>query len=228
MSAKKLSNGEKKIVSAWNGSIKEAVKATGLSYGYCRKVLALDYIQEAIENLKDTGQEEKKTDKRIGNEFWKARSSHGRKPIFPDADILWEACLEYFEWVENNPLYEMKAFAYQGTVTTKELPRMRAMTIDGLCIFLDIDNSTWFEYCKKDGFSNVTRRVTSIIKDQKFSGAAADLLNANIIARDLGLRDKKVLTGEDGAPMEVKNVTMTKEQIEGEMKKRNIPIPEIT
>ena len=33
---------------------------------------------------------------------------------------------------------------------------------------------------------------------QKFAGAAADLLNANIIARDLGLADKQDLTNSDG------------------------------
>ena len=52
-----------------------------------------------------------------GNQFWKARSSHGRKPIFPTPDALWEACQEYFQWVEDNPLKETRPFAYQGEVT---------------------------------------------------------------------------------------------------------------
>ena len=34
-------------------------------------------------------------------------------------------------------------------------------------------------------------RAESVIRSQKFAGAAADLLNANIIARDLGLAEKK-------------------------------------
>ena len=33
-------------------------------------------------------------------------------------------------------------------------------------------------------------KAESVIRSQKFAGAAADLLNANIIARDLGLADK--------------------------------------
>lgn len=125
-----------------------------------------------------------------GNEFWKARSSHGRKPIFETEDALWNACVEYFEWVEENPLYEAKAFAHQGQVTVASLPKMRAMTIAGLCIFLDINTTTWEDYRAKDGFSRVTTRVDEIIRAQKFQGAAADLLNANIIARDLGLVEK--------------------------------------
>ena len=51
-----------------------------------------------------------------GNRFWEARSSHGRKPIFDNPDQLWEACLEYFQWVEDNPLEEEKLFHYQGQI----------------------------------------------------------------------------------------------------------------
>ena len=44
---------------------------------------------------------------------------------------------------------------------------------------------------KSDDFSMITTRVDGIIRTQKFQGGAADLLNPNIIARDLGLVDKK-------------------------------------
>lgn len=68
---------------------------------------------------------------------------------------------------------------------------MRAMTIGGLCIFLDINRGTWNAWrAQEDDYSEVIARAEEIIYDQKFSGAAADLLNPNIIARDLGLRDK--------------------------------------
>lgn len=139
----------------------------------------------------------------IGNEFWKVRSTHGRKPIFATPEDLEAACIEYFEWVEANPLKEAQAFAYQGAVTVHELSKMRAMTLGGLCIFLDIDRTTWADYAKREGFSPVVTRVDEIIRSQKFGGAAAGLLNANIIARDLGLADKSELTGKDGAPIDV-------------------------
>ncbi|EFH9069430.1 TPA: DNA-packaging protein [Escherichia coli] len=35
-----------------------------------------------------------------------------------------------------------------------------------------------------EGFCGVTTRAEQVIYDQKFSGAAADLLNANIIDRN--------------------------------------------
>lgn len=131
----------------------------------------------------------------IGNQFWKQRSSHGPKPIFSDPEVLWEACLEYFEWVDANPLYEAQAFAYQGSVKVENLAKMRAMTISGLCIFLDISQDAWEDYRKGQDLGGVTTRVDQIIRDQKFTGAAAGLLNPNIIARDLGLADKQEHTG---------------------------------
>ena len=130
----------------------------------------------------------------LGNQFWKARSKHGRDKLFASADALWEACCEYFEWVEANPLYEMKAFAYQGVVVQEPVAKMRAMTMGGLCIFLDIDETTWREWRKSEDFSPVVLRVDKVIYEQKFTGAAADLLNPNIIARDLGLTDKQDVT----------------------------------
>lgn len=126
-----------------------------------------------------------------GNRFWEARTKHGRDKLFSSKEALWEACCEYFEWVEDNPLYECKPFAYQGVVVQEEVPKMRAMTIDGLCIFLGIAVSTWYEWRTVEDFSEVVTRAESVIKSQKFAGAAADLLNANIIARDLGLSDKQ-------------------------------------
>lgn len=119
------------------------------------------------------------------------RSSHGRQPIFKTPDELWEACCEYFEWVEANPLYEDKVTSFQGINTHEPVAKMRAMTITALCVFLDIDRKTWDEgYKARKDFIPITTRVEDIIYSQKLEGAAADLLNANIIARELGLREK--------------------------------------
>ena len=72
-----------------------------------------------------------------GNKFWEARSSHGVDPKFADASDLWDACLEYFEWVESNPLEESRVAQSKGEPTIITLDKMRAMTITGLCVFLD-------------------------------------------------------------------------------------------
>jgi hypothetical protein len=133
-----------------------------------------------------------------GNQFWKVRSSHGRNPIFATPDNLWDACIQYFEWVAANPLKEEKLFAFQGVVTRTTIDKMRAMTITGLCLFLDICETTWANYRNNEDFLWVTRKAEKIIYEQKFTGAAADLLNPNIIARDLGLAERQVIKIPDG------------------------------
>ena len=44
---------------------------------------------------------------------------------------------------------------------------------------------------RDEAFSELTAMIDSIIRTQKFEGAAADLFNANIISRDLGLVDRQ-------------------------------------
>ena len=140
-----------------------------------------------------------------GNRFWQQRSSAGPKPRFTDPEMLWSCCCEYFEWVQSTPLSEEKAFSGKDGIQYAHLNRMRAMTIAGLCLFLDIEDKTWrlWRDTRPDLLPVITR-AEAVIRTQKFEGAAADLLNANIIARDLGLADRSELTGKDGGPVETK------------------------
>lgn len=132
--------------------------------------------------------------KYTGNKFWMARSSHGREPIFKTKQALWKACIEYFEWVHDNPLKGTELVKHQGHGKEFEVSKMRAMTISGLCIFLGISRNTWTNYRERKGFEDVTSRVDDIIYTQKFEGAAGGLLNPVIIARELGLADKQTIT----------------------------------
>lgn len=142
-----------------------------------------------------------------GNQFWKARSSHGRKPKWDDAEELREACLEYFQWVEDNPL--QKAVVFQGEVKEQCEPVMRPMTIGTLCIFLGITTETWIQYRAREDFSSIVKEADRIIYEHKFAGAASGFLNPNIIARDLGLKDASSHehTGQGGGPIEYSNLT---------------------
>jgi hypothetical protein len=149
-----------------------------------------------------------------GNQFWKARTKHGRDKIFASADLLWEACLEYFQWVEDNPLWEYKSYMYQGDPVHDQLPKMRAMTIPGLCLFLDIDELTWRRWREDKDFCTITTRAEKVMYAQKLTGAAADLLNPNIIARELGLKETATHehTGANGGPIQTVTSEMTPEQ----------------
>lgn len=129
-----------------------------------------------------------------GNQYWQFRNKHGRDFKY-DPELLWNEFIDYSKWIEDSPLYEMKVFPYKGDITTATIPKMRAMTVTGFCLFADIDFVTWKNYQKNKDFINITTRIEDCIKSQKFEGAAAELLNPNIIARDLGLTDKKEITG---------------------------------
>lgn len=128
-----------------------------------------------------------------GNQFWKLRAKHGRDKIFSSPDRLWDAAVEYFEWCDDNPLYEVD---FRGSKATEvRIPKLRAYTWEGLELFLDVISLREYKTNEKyKEFSQVITRINKIIYTQKFTGAAANLLNPNIIARDLGLADKKDVT----------------------------------
>jgi len=144
-----------------------------------------------------------------GNQFWKIRSKHGRDKLFATPELMWDAATEYFEWCDSNPLIEID---FKGKDADRvELPRMRPYTIHSLCLYLDCSTGYFKEFksnlkpktkkADKD-FLAVVTRIEETIYSQKFSGAAAGFLNANIIARDLGLQDKKEIDhkGDNFAP----------------------------
>lgn len=139
-----------------------------------------------------------------GNKFWMLRSSHGRSPIFENPDKLWDAACEYFEWVRENPLLVDVVNFYQGEAKHENVSKMRAMTIQALTFFLDISDDAWANYCKNKDFIGITTQIKKVIYSQKFEGAAADMLNANIIARELGLADKtqNEHTGANGSALQ--------------------------
>lgn len=127
-----------------------------------------------------------------GNQFWKQRAKHGRDKLFASSECLWEACCEYFEWVQANPMEEERIFCYQGEIIQGSIKRIRPMTLSSLFIFLDISKATWSNWKNGDnkGLMNIIERAEMVIYTQKFEGAATNLFNANLMARELGIKDR--------------------------------------
>ena len=123
-----------------------------------------------------------------GNKYWIKRRQSGRKPAFDDANKLWRACISYFEWVEATPIKQEEIIKYRDSYDRIEFNKMRAMSKRGLCIFLGINRQTWESYKGRgEDFLGIITRVEDIIWEQKFTGAAAGVLNGSIIARELQL-----------------------------------------
>lgn len=140
-----------------------------------------------------------------GNIYWRIRGKDGKDKKYKSASDLYNACNEYFDFVDNNPLIETvvqkrKISRDEEVIELVQVPKMRAYTIEGLCNFLDICVKTWYNYKEygKD-YLQVATRVDSVIRNQKFEGAASGFLNPNIIARDLGLRDNHDHSSSDGS-----------------------------
>lgn len=149
---------------------------------------------------KEKKQDKKQTPNQFeqGNQFWRRRSKHGRDAIFSDPVIMWEAACEYFEYATENVLQSQKAFG-TGLVMTEN--KMRPFSFRGLCLFLGV-HTTYFNEFKQGqsftpDFSQVICMIEDVIYQQQYDGAAAGLLNANIISRSLGLVNREDLTTND-------------------------------
>lgn len=145
------------------------------------------------------------------NQFWKLRSQHGRDKIFETPEILMEACYEYFDH-QTKQKWEKTDFKGKEVEMVK-IPTSSPFTLTGLCIFLGVNTQYFTDFekgldinKKKDkDFSLVITHVREVIFTQKYEGAAVGAYNANIIARDLGLSDKK----EHSGSVDIKQITGT-------------------
>jgi len=132
------------------------------------------------------------------NSFWKLRSKHGRDKIFSTPEVLLEAVGEYFETIDASPWHKNEAI--KGGDKAGELVKLPTQTPytikGGLCHFLDIDYKTWLNYREDPKFKETIERIEDFVYNQKFVGATVGAFNANIIARDLGLVDKREVESE--------------------------------
>lgn len=126
-----------------------------------------------------------------GNQVWKLRKSHGRKPRFESPEGLELECEDYFQWVNDNPMLAVELVKFRDSVTQVQVPKMRVMSITGLCLFLGISYESWRQHRSKPDFIAVITRVESIIYTYKFEGATAGLLNAKTISREISLTSNR-------------------------------------
>ena len=107
-----------------------------------------------------------------GNEFWKWRSSCGEKPMFANSEQLWAACCEYFEKAQAHPLMEAKLVSYEGISSLEALPKVRAMSVHAMCLFLDISQGSWVSWRKnRPDLLAAIEKAEDVIRTQKFVSA---------------------------------------------------------
>lgn len=124
-----------------------------------------------------------------GNEFWKLRSKHGRDKIFSTPEELWDAAVDYFKATKERKrtIHEV----HGKDATRCDIEREVPFTMQGLYLFLDTNAETWRKYRERKDFVEIIARIEEIIYQDKFEGASVGQFNQSIIARDLGLVDKR-------------------------------------
>jgi hypothetical protein len=129
-----------------------------------------------------------------GNNYWEFREKHGRDFKYTP-DLLWDEAVKYFEWISKkvwNKKDPIKSGDMAGTLL--DVPTQTPMSIQSFCLFADIDDNTFSRYEKGKGYEDfwaITTRIRNIIESNQFEGATVGAYNPNIIARKLGLIDKK-------------------------------------
>jgi len=157
-----------------------------------------------------------------GNNFWTKRHKHGRDKIFKTPEELWEAACAYFDYVDKNPFTTDKCTTdYNGTKETIEHHK-KPYTLIGLCIFCGVNTSYWRQFKGGDhvDFSTVISQIEEVVYNQKYSGAASGIFNSNIIARDLGLADKKEVEQTEIVADPLKG--MTTEELKEVLRKKKL------
>jgi hypothetical protein len=153
------------------------------------------------ENKEQEERSRRMSQRMMGNEYYRLRSKDGRDRLFSTPDDLWMACCEYFQWVKDNPMTEEKIFRTKGGLSREDIYHDRAMTLAGLRVYIGLSASGYQVYQKKDEYQWVTNAVRDIMYSQKFEGAASGFFKENLIARELGLKDKKEISGDQNAPI---------------------------
>lgn len=127
----------------------------------------------------------------MGNTFWKMREHAGVEALFTDPKELAEEAANYFIEVDANP-WSRTEWRGRGLV---DVPVKVPYSLKGLCLYLGVLDNWWrgFKetktYASNKVFGAVMSAIEHAIYKQKFDGAASGFFNANIIARDLGLRE---------------------------------------
>lgn len=120
----------------------------------------------------------------------------GKPKYIESPEKMWELFKEYVEHEKNNPLFKIEYVGKEGNEVSTAL--QVPITFEGFeCYLADkgVINDLG-DYVSNKGeayteYSTIITRINNNCFVNNFKGASVGLFNANIIARKLGLVDKK-------------------------------------
>jgi hypothetical protein len=157
-------------------------------------------------------------------QFWRNMPSPpGSERLFKTAADLHAAACRAFEHFDIHPHRKEVVFHNKGTVVRSYERVMRPYSFRGLALRMGISMGTLNNYRTYPDCSDVMAWIDDVIYNQKFEAAAANMLNAAFIARDLGMAEKTELTGRDGGPLQTQDLT-TQEALLDEARRLGISV----
>lgn len=164
-----------------------------------------------------------------GNQLWQLVQNAGRCVIISDAGELWQKAIEYFKWCDENPQNKGELVKHQGDAELFDVPLGRPYSMDALTIYANVSDS-YFRSRKgtlgdkveantatEDELAllDTIRRIESIVRTQRFEGAAVGIYKENLISRVDGYADNinQHNTGEVRQNVVVRDQT-TKENLD--------------
>lgn len=156
------------------------------------------------------------------DQYWQRRPD--KTLAFATPEALYEAAAEAFTWLHTHPKRKQVLFHHKGAVVRTYETLERPFTKNAVAMCMGISIQCLDGYRTREGFEDVMAWIDGVIYTQKFEGAAVGTLNANFIARDLGMADRNELTGKGGGPLKTQEVGIDEEALINEARRLGIDI----
>ncbi|MCF0178622.1 MAG: terminase [Bacteroidales bacterium] len=136
--------------------------------------------------------EEKKIHQKIGNFKELYNKKYGdiamldkRHKYTPEQ--LFQLAVKYFEWAEGQAIKAIETASHQGIVTESLVHKPRVFTLTAFQLFAGIPEKSYANMRKQPGFDDVCDWIQSVIYEQKYQLASNNIINSNLIGKDLGI-----------------------------------------
>lgn len=139
-------------------------------------------------------------------QFWQQKPKGQGVMAYQTPESLREAAIEAFDWMHKHPKRRQVTAHYKGSFVRTYETLERPFSFHGLSMVLGISYTGLQNYRERKEFSEVMEWIDGVIYTQKFEGAAVGTLNANFIARDLGLAERNEVTGRNGGPVQTETL----------------------
>ena len=129
-------------------------------------------------------------------ELYSYRNKGGRPRIFESPEEMIEIWDKYVFFCLNTPLKQVvvqkvKVSRDEEEIKKVKVPHIRPFNLRSFCLFAEFNEDTFREYEKREEFIGITTHIRDACYSQKFDGAACGFYNANLIALELGMRNKQ-------------------------------------